>query len=151
MLNLSGIEFFFRGLPEGFLFIFAVYAFSHKKLKIKNFLFSGIIIAIIVYLIRMLPIHFGVHVLVSMIFIIYVSVIINGIDIKESIKGTMLVILLEFLCEMVNVFIIQKLIKHDIDMIFIDPILKVKYGIPSLVLLGLIIFSYYKLNKKRVV
>ena len=43
MLKLTLLEFFLRGLPEGFLIIFAVYVFSKTVINIKRYIVSSII------------------------------------------------------------------------------------------------------------
>jgi hypothetical protein len=150
MLKLSGLEFFLRAVPEGFIFIFAIYAFSNTKLQAKKFVFSGFIMAVVSYSIRFLPIDFGVHSLMSLIALIGIAVRISDIDIKEAIKGSIGAMLLGFICEIINIFIIEMIFKKDIDKIFKDPFLKIIYGLPSISILGCVVFICYKISMKRV-
>ena len=52
-------------------------------------------------------------------------------------------IVLEFICEGMNVFIIQHIFKKDIVYVLGLPLLKILYGIPSLLIFAVIVFTYY--------
>ena len=150
MLKITLLEFFVRGLPEAFLIIFAAYAFSKNAVNMKKYLLSSGLLAIMVYLIRLLPIQFGVNTILSIIVIIVITVNINRIDIIKSIKAVVIAVILELVCEGINVFIIQDIIRADINYIFSDPTLKILYGIPSLIIFGCIIAIYYvRLSKRK--
>ncbi|GAA0727759.1 hypothetical protein GCM10008905_25740 [Clostridium malenominatum] len=150
MFELSLVEFFGRAIPEGFLFIFASYAFSKTAINKRDYLISSILMSFIGITIRKLPIHYGVHTILSIISIILLSVNINKIDVIKSIQAAIILIILQFICEGINVFIIQYIFKADISHIFNDSMLKTLYGIPSLVVFGVIAgFCYFVLLKKK--
>ena len=143
MLKLTLLEVFFRGLPEGLVAIFAVYAFSKTVLNIKRYLLSSIIFITAVYLIRLLPIQYGVHAILNIIVIIVLTVNINKISIIKSIKASIMTVILEFICEGINVFIIQHIFKVDIVYLLSESSLKILYGIPSLLIFAIIVSTYY--------
>ena len=143
MLKLTLLEFFLRGLPEGFLLIFAVYAFSKTVINIKKYIISSIIFVIAVYLIRLLPIQYGVHSILNIIVIIVLTVNINKIGIIKSIQASIMAMILEFICEGINMFVIQYIFKVDINYLLSDPSLKILYGIPSLLIFAVTVFTYY--------
>jgi hypothetical protein len=151
MLKLPLLEFFFRGIPEESLLIFAVYAFSKTIVDVKKYVMSSILLIAIVYLIRFLPIQFGVHTILNLIVMILLTVNINKIEIIKAIKASIIAIILESICEGINIFIIQYIFKLDINSVFKDPILKILYGIPSLLIFACAIGLYYhRFLKKRV-
>lgn len=143
MLKSEPIEFLLRALPEGFLFIFAIYTFSKIRVDIKKYIISSIISAIIIFLVRMLPISYGVHTILAMGIVIILAIYINKIDMIKSIKSVLIFVIFQFLSEGLNVFIIQTICKVDMDKVFSNPVLKTLYGIPSLIILGTVILSYY--------
>lgn len=150
MFELSLVEFFGRALPEGFLFIFASYAFSKTAINKRDYLIAGTLMTFMGAVIRTFPIHYGVHTILSIISIILLSVNINKIDVIKSIQAAITLIILQFICEGINVFIIQYIFKADMEYIFSDPMLKTLYGIPSLVIFGTIVgFCYFILFKKE--
>ena len=143
MHKLSIVEFVFRGLPEGFLVIFAMYSFSKTAIDIKRYILSSILFATLIYSIILLPIHYGVSTILSIISLIVLSVNINKIDIIKSIQVGIISTILEFICEGINVLIIQYIFKKDVNFIFNQPNLKVLYGAPSLIIFGCIVIIYY--------
>lgn len=149
MLKLTLLEFFLRGLPEGFLLIFAVYAFSKTAINIKKYIISSIIYVIAVYLIRLLPIQYGVHSILNIIVIIVLGVNISKINIIKSIQASIMAMILEFICEGINVFIIEYIFKADIVHVLSEPLLKILYGIPSLLIFVATVFTYYFWLAKR--
>lgn len=149
MLKLEPIEFFLRTLPEGFIFILAIYTFSNAKLNVKQYIISSIICAITVFFVRGLPISYGVHTILAMAITISVGVVINKIDVTKVIKSMLIVVVIQFVLEGINIFIIQNIIKVDMNTIFVNPGLKSLYGVPSLVMFMMIIVIYYIIKSRK--
>lgn len=143
MLKITLLEFFLRGLPEGFLIIWAVYAFSKTVINTKKYIVSSIILIIAVYLVRLLPIQYGVHSILNIIVIIVVTVNISKINIIKSIQASIMAMILEFMCEGINIFIIKYIFKADIEHVLSEPSLKILYGIPSLLIFVATVSTYY--------
>lgn len=149
MLKITIIELLIRGIPESFLFFLAVYAFSKTKLNIVRYLISSGILCTMVYLIRLLPIERGSDTILNLITIIILATFIDRIDIIQSIKSGIIIMLLQFLCEGINVFILQVIMKMDLNSLFKNPFLKIIYSTPSLLIFGAITILYYVLLNKR--
>jgi hypothetical protein len=145
----SLIEVLVRGIPEGLLFTYAVYLFSKKDLRLKPFLISGVLLGIAVYIIRLLPIRPGINNILNIIVFIALSTKVNSIDLIKSIKSVFIATMLGFVCEGINVLLIQYVFKLDVNHVFSVPHLKILYGMPSLVILGFILFIVSYFNKIR--
>ncbi|MEW9094333.1 MAG: hypothetical protein AB2417_04540 [Clostridiaceae bacterium] len=149
MIEVSLIELFGRAIPEGFVFIFALYVFSRRALDKRNYLISSMLMGVMTFLIRLLPIHYGVHTILSIIVLILLSVNINKIYLIKSIQASIIAVILQFVCEGINVFIIQYIFKADMSYVFGDSKLKVLYGIPSLLIFACMLALYYIRLLKR--
>jgi hypothetical protein len=149
MLQISFPEFIIRGIPEGLIFFIAVYAFTKNVIQIKRYLLSSFLYSIIVYLIRFLPIQNSSDYILNLIVLITLTVIINKIDIIQSIKAGIIIMLLEFICEGINIFLIQFILKKDLNAAFKDPMLKIIYTSPSLLIFACIVIAYYIRLLKR--
>jgi len=149
MLKISMFEFLLRGLPEAFLFVFAAFAFTKTKLHIRKYIFASLILASIAYLIRFLPIQYGVNSILIIFVIIVMMNTIFKIDMIAAIRTGIAIIIIEYICEGINVFLIQVVLKIDMNYVFSNSELKVLYGVPSLVFFALIIISYYLILNKR--
>ncbi|MBU3171050.1 hypothetical protein [Clostridium estertheticum] len=143
MLRLTLLEVVLRSLPEEFLVIFAVYVFSKTVVNVKRYIISSIIYIIAVCLIRLLPIQYGVHTILNIIIIIVLTTNVNKISIINSIKASIITVILLFICEGINVFIVRYVFKVDVKHVFSQPLSKILYSVPSLVIFALIVFTYY--------
>jgi len=149
MLKLTLLDCFARGLPEAFLFILAAYAFSKNALNLRRYLLSSVLLVVMGYCIRLLPIQYGLNTILSTIGLIILIIKINKIDIIKAITSSIAIVILELICEAINVLIIQYVFKADMNFVFNDPTLKILYGIPSLLIFGCIIAIYYFILLKR--
>ena len=148
MLKLQPIEFFLRVLPESFLFILAVYIFSQTKIDKKKYFISGLIFSIVVFIIRSLPINYGVHMILSVLFLLFITTKHNKIDVISSIRSIILTYLVQLISEALNILFLN-LINVNLEVAFLNPITKNLLGIPSIILTFLIIMVSYKFINKR--
>lgn len=144
MLRVSGFEFVVRILPEAFIFMFAAYAFSKTKIDKRKYFISSIILGLCVFLIRMLPINYGVHTILNIITLPILCNLINKINIVESTKVSIIISILLFVLEGLNVVLLNMIFGESLTEIMTNNTLKTIYGLPSLVLLFSIVTIYYK-------
>lgn len=143
MLKLTPVEFFVRGLPEAFLFIFAAYTFSKSIINIKKYIISSVLYGFLAYMVRFLPIHYGVHTILNVFILITITVNINNIDLIASIRSAIIAIIMQFICEGINVLVIQYIFNADINYVFNNPVAKTLYGIPSIIVFASVLIIYY--------
>ena len=105
MLKVTFLELLVRGIPEAFLMVLAAYCFANKKVNGKNYVVSSLIIALVVYLVRFLPISYGVHTILNVFVLIFLIFNINKIDLIASIRASILILMILFICEGLNVCI----------------------------------------------
>lgn len=149
MLKLLPIEFFLRLILESFILILAGYAFSSMRIEKKDFCISSALLAVATYLIRMLPIHFGVHTIILLVVYVLISVKINKIDINRAISAGLFSSIVLFLSEWINIFVLTKILKINIDIIFKSPIKKSIYLLPSIMLFALMVTLVFYINALR--
>ncbi|WPC40857.1 hypothetical protein [Clostridium sp. JS66] len=143
MLQLAPLEFFLRSIPESILLIFVSYLFAGKKINKKYYFISTIIFAVIAYLVRKLPINFGVHTIISILMYIIVNVSINKIPIDKAISSVLSGIILLSICEWINLFILNDYLKVNIQVMMNHPMMKILYMMPSLILFMCFIWLLY--------
>lgn len=149
MLQLSPLEFFFRTLPESFIYIWAGYIFSNNKIDKTKFILSSILLSLGTFFIRLLPIHFGVHTILFLVVDIVICVSINKIDIIKSISSGLISVIILFICEGINMFILLYMLNIDIEKTFDHSFKQIFYSSPSLLLFGLIIGTLYRIIFKK--
>ncbi len=151
-LHLSFLEFIVRGIPEAILFVLAVYIFSNTKLEIKKIIIASLILSVSTFLVRMLPISYGIHTILNIITLVLITSVVIKISIIDSIRSGILTAILMFICEGINMGLIQLIHGNEIEKIFSNPILKTVYGLPSLIIFTIIIllYKFIKSNRKGI-
>lgn len=144
MLKLSLLELFFRAIPEAFILVLASYAFSDRSIDKLKFCLSSVLLGMLTFIIRMLPIHFGVHTIILIGIYVLISVKINKLDVLKSISAVLISSIVLFFCEWINVFVLTYVFKYNIEIAFRNQFEKVLYGSPSLLLFSFIIILVFK-------
>lgn len=150
MLKLSLIELFLRLIPESFILALSIYAFSSTKIDMKKLTISGIIMTISAYIVRMLPINFGVHTILLIMIYILAAVNINGIDMIKAIRAGLIGYITLSICDFLNFFLVVNIMNIPIEKMLENISLKMLLGLPSLTLFFIAIFAFYKINLKKV-
>lgn len=149
MFEMSLINFIGRTIPETLFFVWACYTLSQTKIQVNRYFLSVIIMLILYCGVKLLPLHSGVHTLLIMVEIIIINIVINKINLIKSIVVTLSVFIIEFICEIIDLFIIQYLFKADTTYIFSNSKLKVLYGLPTFVFfVFFIILLKFLINKR---
>ncbi|BCZ45910.1 hypothetical protein psyc5s11_19770 [Clostridium gelidum] len=139
MFEMSLLFLIGRVIPESLLFAWAFYTLSQTKIHVKRCFLSVIIMVILACGINLLPIHCGVHTLLTMVGIIITNIVINKISTIKSITVTFGTIIIEFICEIIDLFTLHYFFNVDTEYIASNAQLKILYGLPSLLLFVLII------------
>lgn len=152
MLAASFLELIARGVPESFLFVYSVYMLSNSKFNKKLYFLTSTILVVVTFFIRRLPISYGIHTILNIILLVILTTYINKIYILESIKAGIITTIIMLICEGINMVFIQCIEGKNIFQIFLNPIAKILYGLPSLIIFLVVIliirFTLYKKEEK---
>ena len=149
-MQLTWFEFFARVIPEAFFVILAIHAFSKQSIDKKRFIISSLLYAILVFIIRSLPIIFGIHTILSLLALIVINSYINKINVTNSIRSGIITVLVLYVSDLFCMFVVQYLLHLDTEKMFSDVYIKTLYSLPSLILLIVIsVLSYYFLVIKK--
>ena len=149
MLKASLIEVLLRGIPESLILAWGIYVLCSKKIDINLYLFTSFLVVISMFFIRLLPIAYGVHTSLGIIMIIIITSFVNNIPVIKAISSTLILMILLSICEWLNIFISENLFMINLQKAFSIPLQKNLYGIPSLILLALIIYVIQIYVNKR--
>jgi hypothetical protein len=150
MLKLTLFEMIIRTIPEGFLFILASYIFSGQIVEKKRYCLAGVLIGISTYLIRMLPINFGVHTIILLVIYVLIGTLICRINVVKCISAGLVSVIIMFTSELVNVYLVQNVFKVPLEKAVENPYMKQLYFMPSLLIFAAVIFILYKILYKPV-
>lgn len=149
MFQLTIPDIFLRVIPEVVLFTWASYCISSTKINRKNFALSCLILGIGCYLIRSLPIIFGINSLLIVLLVISVNIWINKISKIKAIKTSVFVYIVMFFSELITVVILQVLLKVNLSEIVKNSLLKNIYLAPTLIVFAVAILVINKVLTKR--
>lgn len=150
MLKVTLIELILRAVPEAFIYMFAMYAFSGQKLDKIQYIKASIGLAMSMFAIRFLPISYGIHTILILMVIIAISVMFNKLNIVGVITASIINVVIQFMAEGINIMFIQYCLGKNLQEVVGNPISKTIYGVPSLILWALVITAYYRMMRKRV-
>lgn len=149
MLRLEPIEFLLRTIPEGFLYLLGVYVFSKIRINKINYITASLITAVALYFIRLLPIDYGVHTILIILFIIFLSMFYNKFDSIQSIKSTIIIFIIQFISEGINMLVLTSIPNLELDYLFSNAFIKNFLGIPSLIITLIVVMLFYDFYKKK--
>lgn len=149
MLKLTLFEYVLRSIPESFLIVFIIGLICRNRIVTKNYILSSVILSIFQFIIRLLPINYGVHTLLGVFATIIIMVKINNTDITKTIRGTLIATLILFSCEWVNMMMLYIRFGDDLYDLMTNRFIKIALGMPSIFVFGIIAYLFrYRLIKR---
>lgn len=148
MLRLTLTDLLILGIPESLLVILSVCLFSQKRLTCKHYILSVILYSASGFIVRMLPISFGVHTIINIIVLILICLYMLKISVLKAISYTFITFILVSFCEAVYFTLMTKLLKFDIVLEASNNLMKDLYEFPSLILFAIVILMVARIYKK---
>ena len=150
MLEQDILSLITRMIPEAFIIIYSIYILTKSKVNIKRILISSIIGGIGIYIIRLLPIHFGVHTILSIMMYIILAVKLNKIDMYKAITITLVSIIILFILDFLIALIYSKIFQLSSELLFGGGLLSNIVSIPPLILFFIVIQFIVHIKEKKV-
>lgn len=136
---------------QGFVAVLGIYVFNKQKIVLKKFFIAGILFTIISYFVRLLPISFGVHTILNILFMFLISIIILKIPAYPTIRSVFLIFVLLIFSEMLDIaFLIFIVGKEKYESMLLDPTERAITALPANIMFALLITSaYFILNNTK--
>lgn len=151
MFRLTYVDFFFRLIPESFILMWGIHIFSRKTIDMFKYILLSLILAILCFIIRCLPIYYGVNTDICIMLTIIIVVFIMDIPLIKNVIGTFLLYFMLSLSETINMLLLGSL-NINTDISVLQPLTRCIYGIPSLIIfiISVIILKFILKNKKAI-
>lgn len=117
-----------------FIVNFIIYTLSKKSINNTNYYIVSILLSVLTYVVRLLPIYYGVHIGINIITFISIMTIL-GIPLIKSIKNTLITFTILEFSEILNLIIL--IILDNKFWTDNEIYIKGSLGIPSLIFLFL--------------
>ncbi|AJH00128.1 hypothetical protein LF65_03571 [Clostridium beijerinckii] len=149
MFKLTCIDFFFRTIPEQLIIVWGIHIISKRNINMFKYILSSLILAISCFIIRDLPIYYGVNTDICIMLTIIIVMFIIDIPLIKNVIGTFLLYFMLSLSETINMLLLSGL-NIDTDISVLQPMTRFLYGIPSLItfIISVIILRFILKNKK---
>jgi branched-subunit amino acid transport protein AzlD len=149
MLQQGILSFITRLVPEAFLVLYSIYKLTNTKVNTQKIFLSSIIAGIIVFIIRLLPIHFGVHTILGIMLYIFLAVKLNKIELHKAITTALVLEILLFVSDFILIIVYSKLFKFSTEALVGKTWLSAIAGIPSLFLFYMMVLIILFFKRKR--
>lgn len=150
MLQQPIYSLFIRLIPETFLILYSICLLTNSKVDLKKLSIVSIIGGTVVYITRLMPIHFGVHTILSVMFDIFLAVKLIKIEIYKAIAGSLIAVVICFASDIILIFVYTKLFQFGSDIVLGQSALSFIASFPSLIIFYLIIRIIVHFKEKRV-
>jgi hypothetical protein len=148
MLEQPLVALFLRTIPENILLFYASYVIINTKTDMKKIIYSGIILGIINYLVRLLPINFGVHTILGLLVYIGILSKYHKVELFKSIKIALISMIILFISDAITVYAYINIFKISGEILFNKTIIGSLLSMPTLIIFVLILICI-KLIKNR--
>lgn len=137
-------KYIFGYMLQGFVFTLGIFAFNRQKIIFKKYFLVSIILSFFIFLVRLMPISFGVHTILNLLFLFLVCVLILKMPIYTTIRSTLLVTVFLLASEMANISLMIGILgQEEFERRMSIPIEKAVVGLPGALIFALLIFLAY--------
>ena len=117
---------------QGFAIILGVYLFNKEKLKAKEYVFASLLLIVSTYLVKLLPISYGVHTILNLLVLFFICTFMLDMQAFLTVRSSLLVTVLLLLSEIVNVAIMIAIFgQKRFELFMNNPIDKAIIGVPA--------------------
>jgi hypothetical protein len=139
----------FVGIPEGIALATLAFILAEEKLYWNKIFLIGSSLSIGAYLLRLLPITFGVHTIVILILLFFILNVFEKLDAITSINVSIFTFLILVLTETATIPLLMTVLNISKNKLMQDELLKIMVYFPHIILLFLIAYliKYKKIIK----
>lgn len=139
-MEMSLLRLVFYGIPEGIAIVALVFTIAGVKFDWKKIIFMGTLIACFAFVIRLTPITFGVHTIVSLGILIFFLNYSAKVELARSIISVLITSIVLAIVETASRMMTMNFLNWNIEDVMKDEILITITGIPEIAFMALIIF-----------
>ena len=151
LLKIIIFEYLLGYCLQGFTFVLGVFAFSRRKIVLKTYVLTSLLVTVIIYVVRLLPISFGVHTIIIMLFLILICIIILKMPAYTTIRSALIIIVLLLICEMADIAVMIQILGEEKfqSMMLLTSDKAIIGSVPTIFFAMLIALKYFVLNNTK--
>jgi len=144
-MELSLMNVIFFGFPEGISVAILAFVLSKVKLEWKKIMIISIVLPFSAYLLRLLPISFGVHTIVYIGLLFFMLIRLGQVPLVNAIINSLITLLFLIIFETTTSMIIMNLFNITQQMMEDEILINMLVFYPHVILLA---FTAFLINKK---
>jgi hypothetical protein len=125
----------FVGIPEGIALATLAFILAEEKLYWNKIFLIGSSLSIGAYLLRLLPITFGVHTIILVIFLFFILNVFEKVNVIDAIKASIFTYLILILTEIATIPMLMEVLKVSKSGLIRDELLIMVVDFPHVILL----------------
>jgi len=145
-MEMSFINMIFFGIPEGISVAILAFVLSKVKIEWKKVMIIGIVLSLSAYILRLLPITFGVHTIVYIGLLFIMLMKLGQITLMTAIINSLITLLFLIIFETTTSMLVMKLFEITQQIIKEKILINMLVFYPHVILL---VFTAFLINKKR--
>ncbi len=148
-MELSILQWLFQGIPECLAVTGLALVLIGRSLELRNVLLIGLPYAGIAYLVRLLPLSFGIH---TILFVITLAIMLNvriKIQFSKSLLTALVVLVILAAIEMILATLIYSLSSTSFEQVKQNIFLWIIYGWPQIIVIFLLSVAIDRWRKNR--
>lgn len=151
LLKIIIVRYVFGYILQGFVFTLGIFAFNRQKIVFGKYMLVSVVLSAFIILVRLMPISFGVHTILNLLFLFLVCVLMLKMPIYTTIRSTLLVTVFLLVSEMANIGVLIRIFgQSEFDRRMEIPVEKALLGLPGALTFTLLIFlSYILLTRPK--
>lgn len=140
-----------RAIPEAIGTTLLTLTIIEEKKSVKDVLLVSILCGISAFIMRLLPIKFGIHILITLAMQVFIMNIVFKVKIQMLFKCVLICMIILMASEMLTIVFIQTVLKIDPKEVFANLTGILLAGLPSVLVLYLTTFIIYNFKNNRYV
>jgi len=149
-INIIIFEYLLGYCLQSFAVVLGIYNFNKQRLVLKDYILASVLVTIISCFVRLLPMSFGIHVIINIMFVYVICVILLKMPAYVSVRSALLVMVIILICEMVVTAITTIFIGVDnFNNLLKDPLQKSYVGVLANILFSIVMSLQYYLFMKK--
>lgn len=144
LLKILLFKYLFGYILQGFAIVLGVYAFNKQKLVLKEYFMASSLVIVISYFVRLLPISYGVHTILNLVFLYLICTFILKMPGYTTVRSSLFVTVLLLISEMLLVAVMISTIgQASFEKLMQNPIDKAIIGAPVSICFAVMVYIIY--------
>jgi hypothetical protein len=137
------------GIPENISLAYISFIISKAKFSWRNIVFCGLVLALSSYIIRLLPVTFGVHTIFAIGLLFFLLNTLGQVNINKAVISSIVTILILIIIDTLTITAITSLFEISNDLLLSNTKIRILVSFPHIILLFLFGYLFKFIQNKK--